>query len=144
MLTDSPQSRKVAYLRNQVRGPRLVLGHEAATSQATALPPDVRRWLCPAVKVSLNPGLRPWFGLCPLYAKSRIRGTAPDTYWAAYGGAKPRLTSGGEAVSWIRWFRLPAHCWRDARDPTYFRSEACRFSIDVRNSSGVAARPCTA
>jgi hypothetical protein len=32
----------------------------------TALPPDVRRGLCPAGQLSLNRGLCPWSGLGPL------------------------------------------------------------------------------
>jgi hypothetical protein len=32
---------------------------------ATALPPDVRRWLCPAVSAESMLGLRPPSGLCP-------------------------------------------------------------------------------
>jgi len=33
--------------------------------QGSALPPDVRRWLCPAVDVASNYGLCPWCGLWP-------------------------------------------------------------------------------
>jgi hypothetical protein len=38
-----------------------------------ALPPDVRRWLCPAGQLQLPGGLRPWFGLCPSDVSSAIQ-----------------------------------------------------------------------
>src|SRR5436190_10853454 len=36
-----------------------------AYAEETALPPDVRRWLGPAVSCALYSGLGPWCGLCP-------------------------------------------------------------------------------
>ena len=38
---------------------------EVARRAVTALPPDVRRWLCLAGIVSVYIGLSPWFGLKP-------------------------------------------------------------------------------
>ena len=44
-------------------------------------------------------GLRPWFGLWPSVAgRARTGGTAQKSF-LRYGGAQPRLTSGGVADS---------------------------------------------
>ena len=48
--------------------------------------------------LELSGGLRPWFGLCPPFmGVARTKGIAQINNGSTYGGAKPRLTSGGEA-----------------------------------------------
>ena len=60
-------------------------------------------WLCPAVDTRFEKGLCPRFGLGPMFTgRSPNQGRSPKFSWFAYGRAKPRLTSGGEAVA----FRL--------------------------------------
>ena len=55
-----------------------------------ALPPDVRRGLCPAENLRTWMGLRPWFGLRPqLMGQSPNRGQSPNLGKPAYGGAEP-------------------------------------------------------
>jgi hypothetical protein len=66
-------------------------------SLRTALPPDVRRGLCPAVRVLLIPGLRP-FPACETTALDQGQSPKSDEGdWPA--GHSPRLTSGGKAVT---------------------------------------------
>ena len=50
--------------------------------------------------LELSGGLRPWFGLCPVFlGLARTKGPAQINKEQAYGGAEPRLTSGGEAAA---------------------------------------------
>jgi hypothetical protein len=51
---------KVLKWRRSVRVSTIVPGLDSELVSATALPPDVRRWLCPAVEGLLM------VGLCPL------------------------------------------------------------------------------
>src|SRR5688572_20522831 len=41
------------------------LPQKTSALSTSALPPDVRRWLCPAVSNRIIPGLCPWSGLSP-------------------------------------------------------------------------------
>src|SRR5262249_27981538 len=56
----------------------------------SALPSDVRRWLCPAVEATVTSGLRPSCGPWPraLERKARTNGTA-RFHLADVGGAEP-------------------------------------------------------
>ena len=56
------------------------------------MPPDVRRWLCPAGKGSLL-----FQGLCP----PTDQGHSPQDKKGWSGGAEPRLTSGGAAEAGV-------------------------------------------
>ena len=48
--------------------------------------------------LELSGGLRPWSGPCPVFmGLARTKGIAQIKMDQAYGGAEPRLTSGGEA-----------------------------------------------
>jgi len=62
-----------------------------------ALPPDVRRGSAPPSILDKLFGLCPWFGLRPIYGHSPNEGHSPTQINQAYGGAEPRLTSGGKA-----------------------------------------------
>ena len=58
-----------------------------ATS-SSALPPDVRRWLCPAANSLTISGLCPWFGLSPVLLGQRpYQGHSPKGETHYYGGA---------------------------------------------------------
>jgi len=45
---------------------RVALPQVSWATSGSALPPDVRRWLCPADSSQIDSGPCPWFGLCPL------------------------------------------------------------------------------
>ena len=45
-----------------------------------ALPPDVRRGCAAPLALIADGGLRPRFGLCPLWAKGHTRGIAPSYF----------------------------------------------------------------
>ena len=69
-------------------------------SSTAALPPDVRRGSAPPYDPPKESGLCPWYGLCPnVYGPSPNQGAEPQLDKQADGGAKPRLTSGGEAAA---------------------------------------------
>jgi YD repeat-containing protein len=55
----------------------------------SAMPPDVRRWLCPADSSQIILGLCPWSGLSPsnLLGQSRTKGIAQKCKRHLYGGA---------------------------------------------------------
>jgi len=56
----------------------------------SALPPDVRRGLCPAVSHSIDFGLCPWSGFSPATeGRARTRGAARTFAASLTGGAKP-------------------------------------------------------
>ena len=93
-------------------------------------------------------------------AAPRTRGTAPNFNGPLAAGHSRRLISDGKAVareSPKENKKLPV-CFAEVAPRqidqgitnyfgytfTYFSSDARRFSIDVRNSSGVVERPCTA
>src|SRR5687768_11067229 len=79
---------------------RAALHEESFGFSAAASPPDVRRGSAPPSMLELSGGLRPWFGLCPGFmGLARTKGIAQSKYDQAYGGAEPRLTSGGEAAA---------------------------------------------
>jgi hypothetical protein len=66
------------------------LPQESWARSDSALPPDVRRWLCPAVKVLFyTRGLCPWCGLWPKKSEglSPDQGHSPENNLAAVGGA---------------------------------------------------------
>ena len=55
----------------------------------SAMPPDVRRWLCPADSSQIIPGLCPWSGLSPsnLLGQRPNQGHSPKCKRHLYGGA---------------------------------------------------------
>jgi hypothetical protein len=65
----------------------------------SALPPDVRRGLCPAVSHSIDFGLCPWSGFSPATeGRARTRGAARTFAASLTGGAKLTLAATGFAV----------------------------------------------
>src|SRR5687767_1893225 len=67
------------------------LPQKTSALSTSALPPDVRRWLCPAVSNQIIPGLCPWFGLSPtdLLGQRPHQGHSPKNKGHLHGGAKP-------------------------------------------------------
>jgi hypothetical protein len=65
----------------------------------SALPPDVRRWLCPADRSQIISGLCPWSELSPsdLLGQGHTKGIAQNVKGIATAGHSHRLTSGGKA-----------------------------------------------
>ena len=66
----------------------------------SALPPDVRRWLCQAIREPVTLGYARGAAFGPVNTRgaiSRTKGIAPGNNLGAVGGAQPPLTSGGEA-----------------------------------------------
>ena len=72
------------------RGQRLA-GQKSWTYQGSALPPDVSRWLCPAVDVPFRSWAMPLYGLWPNeFRRAPPKPEAsPRTDLAAVGVAKP-------------------------------------------------------
>jgi hypothetical protein len=69
-------------------------------TSVAATPPDVRRGSAPPSAFLNRPGLCPWFGLSPhttYPGQSPNQGRSPTFLENIYGGAEPRLTSGGVA-----------------------------------------------
>jgi hypothetical protein len=68
---------------------KCVLALKVSVGAASALPPDVRRWLCPAVGAFCIFGLCPWCGLWPNKSEglSPDQGHSPETDPVAVGGA---------------------------------------------------------
>jgi hypothetical protein len=66
---------------------------------ASALPPDVRRWLCPAVKPFTFLGYALGAAFWPNKSEglSPNQGRSPGIIWTLSAGRSHRLTSGGKA-----------------------------------------------
>ena len=64
-----------------------------------ASPPDVRRGSAPPYSSRKIKGAVPLVRPLAQKGKARTGGTAPFYFWDVFGGAEPRLTSGGEAVA---------------------------------------------
>jgi hypothetical protein len=70
-------------------GSNRALPQKSWTMSGSALPPDVRRWLCPADSSQIIPGLCPWSGLSPsdLLGQRPHQGHSPKCKRHLYGGA---------------------------------------------------------
>jgi hypothetical protein len=77
------------------------------------MPPGCEAELCPAGEVASTMGFAPGSGSARMVGPQAIPGAEPNFSFQLYGGAEPRLTSGGTAV--CRDWRKPLEDTRASR-----------------------------
>ena len=104
--------------------------YQYRSSNESALPPDVRRWLCPAVSAYFSTGLCPPVRVCPIcQAVGRAQTRAkPNSCLALTAGQSYRLTSGGEAESLLESVFVAANV-KCQRGKPVATSELCKSCL---------------
>jgi hypothetical protein len=90
---------RVSCSAELLRPSRMVRSSYTGIAVKSALPPDVRRRLCPAVSSAASPWAMPIGSeLINVKCQDEQKGVPLLNPWRPSGGAKPRLTSGGKAA----------------------------------------------